>query len=78
MKSLCNLTATCNEAAKPAEHVATPMQNVQSQKGFWRRLRHSKNLITAESSAGGSVQLSVSELWTLLENHDSKLKTPTP
>lgn len=78
MTSLCKLTATANVTAKPSAHIGTPVHNTQSKKGFWRRIRHSQGLITAESSTGGSVELPISEIWALLESVDPKLKVPTP
>jgi len=84
MIQLSNLSATPTAlaSANPAKplptHQGKTVKNVQSKQGFQRTVKHSKNLITLESSAGGSVAIPISELWTLCEAHDSKLCIPKP
>ena len=52
------------------------IQNVQSQKDFWRRIKHSKDYLVFESSTGGAVKISVKELWAAAEQADPKLVLP--
>lgn len=76
MKTITGLTGSVSAAAVAQAHIQPTVSNTQSKKGFWRRIRHSKNLITAESSTGGLAQISTDDLWTLLESADPNLKPP--
>lgn len=82
MKTITSLTAT--EAPAEIKSAAVLMVSpnethvTQSQKGFWRRIRVSKNGLFFESSAAGSVFVSHADLWNLAESHDINLKTPAP
>lgn len=78
MIKLTNFTAETTPLQEPLEHADTPVQNVQSGKWGWRKIKHSKNLITAESSSGGSVCFVIDDLWKMLECHDPKLCVPKP
>ena len=78
MTTISNLNGTPATTQPAMEHAGKQVKNTQSQKGFWRRINHSKNVLSFESSAGGLVQIPISELWKLGETHDDKLKAPTP
>lgn len=62
--------------SKPLKTDGLITSNVQSKKGFWRRIKHSKSSLVFESSSGGSIQINVSDLWKLAENKDGKLAIP--
>jgi hypothetical protein len=74
MKTLSNLKADAADLQTAATHTGRTITNSQTK--FSRRSRHSKNLITFESSAGGLVQVPMTELWKLVEGVDEKLKAP--
>jgi len=76
MTTISNLTGTANAAQPAIAHAGKLVKNTQSQKGFWRRIKHSKKVLSFESSAGGLVQIPIAELWKLGEAHDGNLKTP--
>jgi hypothetical protein len=86
MTTLTNLTGTpAASAASAAAHAtnsnppAKPeaaISNVQSGKGFWRRIKHGQSKLVFESSAGGAVTINISDLWKLAESSDPKLAIP--
>ena len=77
---MTTLTALTAAAATTGDSAPSPaineFQNTQAQAGFWRRIRSGKSGFYFESSAGGSVFIPASELWTLVEAKDANLATP--
>lgn len=78
MKTLQNLNAGKLSDAPAMNHAGKSAKNSQSVKGFQRKITHSKDLLTFQSSIGGNVQISISELWALAESHDPLLRFPEP
>lgn len=76
MITITNLSGIHSETVEPQVHATAPVVNTQSKKKFWRRMLHSKNLITAQSSTGGEAQISTDELWNLMVAADPKLAAP--
>ena len=56
---------------------AVAMQNVQSQSGFWRRIKHYQDKLVFESSTGGKFEMTIESLWQTAEQNDAKLIPPT-
>ena len=76
MTEITNIYGIANPVLQPAAHASNAIQNVQSKQGFWRKIVHSKDLITLESSTGGHVQIPIAELWKLGESNDANLIPP--
>jgi len=79
MTSLSKLSASIiTPDATAQSHAGKTVSNTQSKKGFTRKILHSKDLLTFQSSNGGSVQINISELWALAESNDPLLCVPKP
>ena len=90
MKTLTNLTATVSDsvvatpAIKGAVVAASPVAvpsggivNTQAQKGFWRRVRHTKGGSYYESSTGASVFVPLAETFKMIEANEPLFVAPT-
>lgn len=75
MKTITGLSGNCTEL-KALSVQSGGASNAQSQIGFSRQLRFTKNGIYIESSAGGKCFIPASEIYALAETHDENIKMP--